>query len=67
MCASVHRPERELKAFAKVKLPPGGRKAVRLSLTRRSLAFFDTRASSWRLEVRVPPCARAHATHSARQ
>ncbi|HXX86246.1 MAG TPA: fibronectin type III-like domain-contianing protein, partial [Casimicrobiaceae bacterium] len=39
--ASVSRPPKELKAFAKVRLDPGQSRAVTVSLDTRALAFFD--------------------------
>jgi beta-glucosidase len=48
--ASVRRPVRELRGFAKVALDPGATTTVELVLTMRDLAFWDARTSCWRAE-----------------
>ena len=48
--ASVRRPVRELRAFAKVHLGPGESTDVRLRLTMRDLAFWDPVSSAWLAE-----------------
>jgi beta-glucosidase len=48
--ASVRRPPRELKGFAKVRLAPGQRKTVHVHLDRRAFAFFDPAARAWVVE-----------------
>ncbi|MCB1388303.1 MAG: glycoside hydrolase family 3 C-terminal domain-containing protein [Rhodobacteraceae bacterium] len=48
--ASVPRPVRELKAFAKVRLEAGETRLVTLLLPPRAFAFFDTAARCWRIE-----------------
>ena len=45
------RPEKELKAFAKVALEPGERKSVHLSLDQRALSFFDDARHAWVAEA----------------
>lgn len=45
--ASVSRPARELKAFAKLHLAPGEAQAVTLALTPRDLAFWDEGRHAW--------------------
>mgnify|MGYP002883864342 CR=1 FL=1 len=52
VAASVPRPDRELKAFAKVKglLPGGPDTTVHLSLPPRAFAFYDIDAGAWRAE-----------------
>ena len=45
--ASVERPSKELKGFAKVRLQAGRRTRVTLALDMRSLAYFDDRQSAW--------------------
>jgi beta-glucosidase len=45
--ASLERPVKELKGFAKVHLEAGGRTTVRFTLGMRSLAFFDDRQQAW--------------------
>lgn len=45
--ASVARPPRELKAFAKVDLAPGETKTVSLPLTQRSFAFYSPERRAW--------------------
>jgi beta-glucosidase len=49
--ARLQRPEKELKAFAKVALEPGERKTVTLALDREALAYFDDRAHEWVAEA----------------
>ena len=49
--ASVERPAKQLAGFAKVRLDPGRRATVRLSLDMRALAFFDDREGAWRAEA----------------
>jgi len=48
--ASVARPKRELKAFAKVALAAGTSSVVRLSLTARDLSYWSVEHGSWVLE-----------------
>lgn len=48
--ASVARPEKELKAFAKVALGAGEAQAVTFNLSPRDFAFFDVDAGGWRVE-----------------
>jgi beta-glucosidase len=45
--ASLERPDKELKAFAKVQLEPSERKTVTLSLGRDALAYYDDLAHEW--------------------
>jgi beta-glucosidase len=45
--ASVPRPIKELKGFAKVKLDPGEAKQVTLALDRRAFSFFDVKNHHW--------------------
>ncbi len=45
--AHLQRPEKELKAFAKVQLEPGERKTVTLSVAREALAYYDDLAQEW--------------------
>jgi beta-glucosidase len=47
----LHRPDKELKAFAKVYLEPGERKTVTLTLNRDALAYYDDLARSWVAEA----------------
>jgi beta-glucosidase len=49
--ASLQRPEKELKAFAKVHLEPGERKKVTLSIDREALAYFDDATHEWVAEA----------------
>src|SRR6266571_4492121 len=49
--ASLQRPEKELKAFAKVQLEPGERRTVTLSLARDALAYYDDLAHEWVAEA----------------
>jgi beta-glucosidase len=48
--ASVPRPIKELKGFAKVKLDPGESKQVTLTLDRRAFSFFDVKNHHWTAE-----------------
>lgn len=48
--ASVPRPVKELKGFAKVSLQPGETKQVTLSLDRRAFSYFDVTKHDWRAE-----------------
>jgi len=43
----LQRPDKELKAFAKVALEPGEETEVRFTLSRRDLAVYDPRAGAW--------------------
>lgn len=45
--ASVQRPAKELKAFAKVQLAPGESKTVTLTIDREALAYYDDIAHEW--------------------
>ena len=49
--ASVERPARELKAFAKVDLDAGETTTVRMALPPRAFAFFDVTVGQWRIEA----------------
>jgi beta-glucosidase len=51
--ASVLRPAKELKGFAKVHLAPGERKTVAFVVSERELAFWDTGSKSWKTEKGV--------------
>jgi len=51
--ARLVRPEKELKAFAKVQLEPGERKTVTFSLGRDALAYFDDLSHEWVAEAGV--------------
>lgn len=48
--ASVPRPVKELKAFAKVNLKPGETRRVTLSLPRRAFSFYDVQKKDWSAE-----------------
>ena len=48
--ASVPRPVKELKAFAKINLKPGETKRVTLTLDRRALSFYDVKKNDWSAE-----------------
>jgi beta-glucosidase len=48
--ASVARPVRELRAFAKVALAPGASTSVRLGLTARDLSYWSVLHGGWALE-----------------
>jgi len=47
----LHRPDKELKAFAKVQLEPGERKTVQLALEREALAYYDDLEHAWVAEA----------------
>ncbi len=49
--ASLPRPPRELKAFAKVRLSPGEARTVRFLLRERDFSFFDPDHGGWRCEA----------------
>lgn len=49
--ASVPRPEKELKAFAKVHLQPGESRRVTLELDDRAFAFYSERTKHWMVEA----------------
>jgi len=49
--ARLQRPEKELKAFAKVHLEPGECKTVTLSIGRSALAYYDDLAHEWVAEA----------------
>ena len=49
--ASVPRPKKELKGFAKVHLAPGESQRVTVALDDRAFAFFDVTAGQWRIEA----------------
>jgi beta-glucosidase len=48
--ASVERPVKELKGFAKVALQPGESKVVRHNIDQRALSFWDTPSNDWKAE-----------------
>jgi beta-glucosidase len=51
LAASLERPDKELKAFAKVHLDAGQAQAVQLTLDMRSLAYFDDAQQAWVAEA----------------
>jgi beta-glucosidase len=48
--SSVIRPEKELKAFAKVALAPGEEQAVTFTLDKRAFAYFSVESKDWWVE-----------------
>jgi beta-glucosidase len=48
--ATVPRPARELKGFARVELQPGESKRVSVSLDRRSFAYWDVKTHDWKVD-----------------
>src|SRR6267378_86446 len=48
--ASIPRPVKELKGFAKVHLRPGETKRVSLKLDRRAFSYFDVKQKNWKAE-----------------
>lgn len=51
VAASLQRPEKELKSFAKVQLAPGETKTVTFAIARDSLAYYDDLAHQWVAEA----------------
>lgn len=51
VAASLQRPEKELKAFAKVHLEPGECKTVTLVIDREALAYYDDQLEEWVAEA----------------
>jgi beta-glucosidase len=51
LAASLERPDKELKAFAKVHLDAGQAQAVQLTLDMRALAYFDDAPQAWIAEA----------------
>jgi beta-glucosidase len=51
LAASMERPDKELKAFAKVYLDAGQTQTVQLTLDMRSLAYFDDAQQAWVAEA----------------
>ncbi len=45
--ASLPRPEKELKGFAKVNLQPGESKDVQITIDKSALSFYDDKAKAW--------------------
>jgi beta-glucosidase len=50
VASAVHRPDQELKAFARVRLAPGQTATVGLRLDRRSFAVYDVASRAWAVE-----------------
>ncbi len=48
--ASVDRPYKELKGFAKVNLQPGEQKDVTITIDKKALSFYDEATSAWKAE-----------------
>ena len=48
--ATVFRPVRELKGFARVELSPGQQKEVRIAFDDKAFRFYDTRTNTWEIE-----------------
>jgi len=48
--ASIPRPEKELKGFAKVRLNPGDRSHITLHLAQRAFSYFDVRTQRWHVD-----------------
>jgi beta-glucosidase len=51
VASSVHRPEQELRGFAKIALGPGESGAVEIELGERAFAVYDVASASWRIEA----------------
>ncbi len=50
VAASVPRPPKELKAFAKIALPPGKSRIIAFTLENRAFAFWDESVKGWKVE-----------------
>ena len=50
VAATVFRPEKELKGFAKVDLEPAEAQTITFELDRRAFAFYDTACRDWQIE-----------------
>lgn len=48
--AHIKRPTKELKGYEKVRLEPGQRQKVTLTLDKRSFAYWDQQAHNWRVD-----------------
>ena len=48
--AKIKRPVRELKGYQKVRLGPGEKQRVTLTLDRRALAYWDVNSNDWRVD-----------------
>ncbi len=48
--ASIPRPAKELKGFARVNLKPGETKYITLTLDRRAFSFYDVNKKDWSAE-----------------
>jgi beta-glucosidase len=48
--ASVDRPVKELRGFAKVFLAPGETKTISIELNKRDLSFWDVETNNWLAE-----------------
>jgi beta-glucosidase len=48
--ASVPRPPKELKGFAKIELKPGETKSVTLALDARAFTYYDVKDKLWRAD-----------------
>jgi beta-glucosidase len=48
--AKIKRPVKELKGFQKVRLDPGQKQHVSLTLDRRALAYWDQQSHDWRVD-----------------
>ena len=64
--ASVLRPEKELRAFARLELEPGATKTARFTLDRRAFAFWDPDARDWVVEPGAFELLAGHASDDVR-
>jgi beta-glucosidase len=67
--AKLVRPEKELKAFAKVALNPGEEKMVRFELDRKAFAYFDVSIHNWnvnpgKFDILIGPSSNSLPLHS---
>lgn len=51
LVSTMRRPDKELKAFAKVDLAPGEEKEVTFTLDKRAFAYYSTKISDWHVET----------------
>jgi beta-glucosidase len=51
--STLHRPEKELKGFAKVELQPGECKTISIQIGREALAYYDDNTHQWVAEAGV--------------
>ncbi|QNI30295.1 fibronectin type III-like domain-contianing protein [Alloacidobacterium dinghuense] len=50
LSAKIKRPVKELEGYQKVRLNPGEKQHVSLTLDRRALAYWDVNSNDWRID-----------------